>query len=158
MHLCSCHSPYLPPPPDAEMDMEGRCRIAARHGPGREAGPPRLRGTRGLRAGPAGSFAERIPVSVRRSASRAASVLGSRDAGHLTRKAASFRPPLGGTRKVKRPECPPSRPQRPSCPKGEEKRGGTKTPPTTKFKGTAFLSSANLSETNRTVRKGRFPE
>ena len=70
MHLCSCHSPYLPPPPDAEMDMEGRCRIAARHGPGREAGPPRLRGTRGLRAGPAGSFAERIPVSVRRSASR----------------------------------------------------------------------------------------
>lgn len=43
-------------------------------------------------------------------------------------------------------------------PQREEKRGDTKTPPNTKFRGTAFLSSSNLSETNHTVRKGHFPE
>lgn len=127
--LCSRHSPYLPLPPEAEMDTEGRCRIAARHGPGPQtppththtpATPRRLRGTRGLRAGRAGPVCRahsRLSTKVRvpgRPRSWA-----HWDAGRLTPKAASFRPPLGGARRVKkRPECPPSRPQGPSCPNG----------------------------------------
>ena len=75
--LCSRHSPYSPLPPDAEMDAGGRCRIAARHGPGPQTPPPPTPPRPAVSAGPAGSglggqgpFAERVPVSVRRSASR----------------------------------------------------------------------------------------
>ena len=91
------HSSCLPLPADAEMDTEGRCRIAARHGQGRRARAPSSpqdpwapgRACRArFRAHPCLSTKVRVPGRPR---SRA-----HWDAGHLTRKAVSFFPPLVG--------------------------------------------------------------